>query len=78
MASSTIIPNTRIKPNMDKILSVTPENCMRINAPKKAIGNPIAAKKADLKSRNRAKIIRTITSPIVPLLTIVLNLSWTQ
>ena len=63
---------------MDNMLRVIPVNCIRIKAPKNATGSPIAVRKADLKSRKRASIIRTIISPMMPLLTMVLNLCCTQ
>ena len=41
-----------------------------MNAPKKATGKPRAAKKADLKPKAHAKIIRTTMIPKTPVLTI--------
>ena len=78
IASSTTIPSTIIRPNMVITFKVFPVYCININAPKKATGKPSAARKADLKSKNKANTISTAAIPKSPVFTIESNLPFTQ
>ncbi len=67
IASSTIIPNTKIKPMTVSELIVRPTDGNIDSAPAIAIGMPAATQMASLKRKNRARITRTSIRPVYAL-----------
>ena len=67
MASSTTIPNTRMKAKMDKTLMETSNVGINQIAPRNEIGIPRLVQNANRRSRNRASEIKTSTKPPSPL-----------
>ena len=66
MASSTTIPSTTRNPNMEIMLILTPTSGRKMIPPIKEIVIPIMTQKARRYSRNRVKMIRTMTMAINP------------
>jgi len=70
IASSTTMPSTTMKANIEIMFSEAPQAGMIQNPPMKEIGMPMATQKARRGCRKRARQMKTSTRPIVPFFSI--------